>query len=219
MLRSKIRSILVHKISIFLLSCQILYRQRLKLIQIVNNKMTDHVKWVRDDSIADWGSGGGDVAGDHVGRGGCRIADPEQFDWVRTERREESVLRRFNMSKFVWIQSGVMLLVEGGRGQGSVLCGAYNLNVGPYQSSRECLDIFNFHPTRLSPGTHISFPFSGDKKRSNQQIIPNITPLIPAWGPAAVATHRDISANNVPNISNIWLCYNVVILSVISVWH
>ena len=52
------------------------------------------------------------------------------------------------MSKFVWIQSGVMLLVEGGRGQGSVLCGAYNLNVGPYQSSRECLDIFNFHPTQ-----------------------------------------------------------------------
>lgn len=66
MLSWKVVTILVSKItkiSIFLLSCQILYRQRLKLIQIVHNKTTDHVKWVRDDSIADWGSGGGDVAG------------------------------------------------------------------------------------------------------------------------------------------------------------
>lgn len=63
MLSRKVVTILVSKISIFLLLCQILYRQRLKLIQIVNNKTTDHVKWVRDDSIANWGSGGGDVAG------------------------------------------------------------------------------------------------------------------------------------------------------------
>ena len=157
------------------------------------------------------------------GAGGCRIADPEQFDWVRTERREESVLRRFNMSKFVWIQSGVMLLVEGGRGQGSVLCGAYNLNVGPYQSSRECLDIFNFHPT-LPRIPHFFPIFRGQETEQSVKYF-QISRLFlmlhpdPCPGPAAPATHRDISANNVPNISNIWLCYNVVILSVISVWH
>ena len=114
-------------------------------------------------------------------------------------------------------------LSGGGRGQGSVLCGAYNLNVGPYQSSRECLDIFNFHPTQPAQEPTFLSHFPGTRNGAiskifpNQQIIPNITPLIPAWGPAAVATHRDISANNVPNISNIWLCYNVVMLSVISV--